>query len=86
MRTVSQTRRDRLASFDTPEADRKLNRFLAGELDNALRDYLDAPARQQANMEQLQNIEYEIHKYNLEVARMKADGTWDDFAATGGLI
>jgi predicted component of viral defense system (DUF524 family) len=72
-------RSDKLASFDTPEADRKLNRLLAGELDRDLRDYLDAPARQQAKMEQL-------HDLGLEVARMKREGLWDEFAATGGLL
>ena len=78
MRTISQMRRDKLASFDTPEADRKLNRLLAGELDRDLRDYLDAPSRQQALVEQMERV-------GLEVARMKREGLWDEFAATGGL-
>lgn len=79
MTSLSQTRTARLNTFHTPEADRKLNRLLAGELDRALMDFMDAQARQESLIEQ-------IERASREVARMQADGTWNDFAASGGLI
>lgn len=63
---TAQMRRDRLATFHTPETDRRLTRLLAGELGFELLSAMEDMAD--------------------ETDRMKRDGTWDEFCATGGFV